>query len=457
MNLDLGILGNLAKALGIFDASGNPNQGWFADPESSLKSMLASQVQREALIAFVDEALGGAECSTTGGVTWLPIVSIEDPALSIALTIDENPSDGLHVGVGLSFSTADPSSVTTLAVPLFRAHKEGGPSVSQPLLLGSVGGRIRIGTSITIDSGPAVPGQPRLGGIGLEVDLPTALGDPQAPVFGVSLTGLQLPGATEPRDVRVRADGADQLDDALLDLVLSLVKAQADATLAPPLLRAAAGLLGLRGNDRVPDFPITTLPTRGVLAIADWVRFILTDTDARNDWLGHLATLLGGTPIADGVSFSLGGAAVLTLSLRTDTGASGNARLTPSLAIELGNDDARVEARADVFRVDLVTGEAFALPSFGVWAAAGRAGSRILDLTAPTVARADTLRIGFGIDAQRRLGFVLAADNVRLGTRDYSTLDLTSPDAVMDAAGNAVEDIADELLAGLGAGGGMRR
>ncbi|HEY2925404.1 DUF6603 domain-containing protein, partial [Piscinibacter sp.] len=457
MNLDLGILGNLAKALGIFDASGNPNQGWFADPESSLKSMLASQVQREALIAFIDEALGGAERSTTGGVTWLPILSIEDPALSIALTIDENPSDGLHVGVGLSFSTADPGSVTTLAVPLFRAHKDGGPSVSQPLLLGSVGGRIRIGTSITIDPGPAVPGQPRLGGIGLEVDLPTAPGDPQAPVFGVSLTGLQLPGATEPRDVRVRADGADQLDDALLDLVLSLVKAQADAALAPPVLRAAAGLLGLRGNDQVPDFPITTLPTRGVLTIADWVRFILTDTNARNDWLGHLATLLGGTPIADGVSFSLGGAALLTLSLRTDTGPSGNARLTPSLAIELGNNDARVEARADVFRIDLVTGEAFALPSFGVWAAAGRAGNRILNITAPTVARADTLRIGFGIDAQRRLGFVLAADNVRLGTRDYATLDLTSPDAVMDAAGNAVEDIADELLAGLGSALGLAR
>ena len=33
-----------------------------------------------------------------------------------------------------------------------------------------------------------------------------------------------------------------------------------------------------------------------------------------------------------------------------------------------------------------------------------------------------------------------------LGTRDYATLDLTSPDAVMDAVGNAVEDVAEELL-----------
>jgi len=456
MNLDLGILGNLAKALGIFDASGNPNQGWFADPESSLKSMLSSTAQREALIAFIDEALGGADRASEGGVIWLPIVSLDDPALSIALTIDEGRPDGLHIGIGLRFSTTDPTSSTTLALPLFRAHKDGGPSVSQPLLLGSVGGRIRIATEITIEDAPPVPGQPRLGGIGLEVDLPTAPGDPQDPIFGVSLTGLQLPGATEPRDVRVRADGADELDDALLDLVLSLVKAQADAALAPAPLRAAAGLLGLRGNDDVPDFPITTLPTRGVLAIADWVRFILSDTDARNDWLGHLASLIGGTPIPDGVSFDLG-AAELKLTLRSDAGPSGNPRLTPSLAIELGNDDARIEARADLFRIDLVTGEAFALPSFGVWAAAGRAGNALLDLTAPKVVHADTLRIGFGIDAQRRLGFVLAADTVVIGTREYATLDLTSPDAVMDAVGNAVEDIADELLAGLGGALGLAR
>jgi hypothetical protein len=454
---NLGILGNLAKALGIFDASGNPNHGWFADPEASLTNMLANPAQRKALIAFVDDALDGADRSTEAGVIWLPIVEIDDPALSVAVTIDEGRSDGLHIGIGMRFSTADPASATTLAVPLFRAQKQGGPSVAQPLLLGSPGGRIRIGTSITIDAAPPVPGQARLGGIGLEVDLPTSGADAQAPVFGIALTGLQLPGAAEPRDVRVSANGADQLDDALLDLVLSLVKAQADAALADPALVAAAGLLGLRSGDDVPDFPITTLPTRGVLGIADWVRFILTDTDARSDWLGHLAQLLGGAAIGDGVRFDLGGAAVLTLSLRVDSGPSGNPLLTPSLAIELGNDDARVEARADVLRIDLVSGEAFALPSFGAWAAVGRSGNRVLDISNPTVARADTLRIGFGIDAQRRLGFVLAADGVRLGTRDYATLDLTSPDAVKDAAGNAVEDIADELLAGLGDALGLAR
>ncbi len=446
---DLGVLGNLAKALGIFEADGSPNQGWFARPEDFLKNMLADPAQRDALIAFVDEAMGGADRSTEAGVVWLPIVDLADPPMSVAVTVDESQPDGLHIGLGLRFSTTDPASATTLAVPLFRAHKNGGPSVSQPLLLGSAGGRIRIGTSITVDDSPPVPGQARLGGIGIDVDLPTSPGDTRGPVFALALTGLQLPGAPSPRDVRVSADGADELDDALLDLVMSLLKAQADALTADPKLAALAGLLGLKNGDAVPDFPITELPTRGVLAIADWVRGLLAQTGPRSDWLGHLATLIGGARVGDTVEFDLGDA-TLTLGLRVDSGPSGNTRLTPTLGLELGNDDARVEARAELCRIDLVTGAAFALPSLGLWAAAGRAASPILDITSPMPARADTLRIGFALDSERRLNFVLAADGVTLGAHDYATLDLTSPDAVMDAAIDTVGDIANQLLAGLG-------
>ncbi len=137
-----------------------------------------------------------------------------------------------------------------------------------------------------------------------------------------------------------------------------------------------------------------------------------------------------------------------SLSLRVDSGPSGNPRVTASLAVELGNDAARVEARADMFRVDL--GQRRSLRVAERAAAAGRSGSRVLEFAQPHRRARRHLAPGFGLDAQRRLNFVLAADNVRLGTRDFGTLDLTSPDAVMDAAGSVVEDIAGELLAGLG-------
>ena len=44
---------------GLFDADGNPDSGWLADPGASLQTMLANPAQRNALIAFVDEAMGG--------------------------------------------------------------------------------------------------------------------------------------------------------------------------------------------------------------------------------------------------------------------------------------------------------------------------------------------------------------------------------------------------------------
>src|SRR5689334_10048432 len=267
----------------MFDAEGKPNSDWFAHPEESLASMLANPDQRAALIAFVDEVMGGADRTTEDGVIWLPVVSLDDPPISVAVTIDERPSDGLHIGLGLRFTTTEPESATTLSVPLFRARKEGGDEVTAPFLLGSPGGRIRISTEITTDSAPPLPQQPRLGAIGLEVDVPTAGNDTRGPVFGLSLTGLQLPGTDAPRDVRVVADGAEQLDDALLDLVLSLIRAQADGAASGTPIAAVGGLLGLRSSDRVPDFPITALPERGVIALADWVRGILGNDDSRGD------------------------------------------------------------------------------------------------------------------------------------------------------------------------------
>ena len=448
---DLGVLGNLAVALGVFTPEGDPNPNWFGDPGASLATILANRQQRDALIAFVDEALGGADRTTDPrGVVWLPIVELDDPPLRIAITIDESPTEGIHLGLGLGVNTTSPTSETTVAIPLFRVWREDGPAVTNPLLLGSQGGRIRLSTSITIDSSAPVPGQARLGSIGIDIDLPTAPGDPQPPVFGLVLGGFQLPGAPEPRDLRVAADGLDEIDDALLDLVLSLVKSQADQAGADPLLASIAGLLGLRSADSIPDFPIVQLTSQGPTALADWVHGVLTTPAERTQWIGYLATLLGAAAAGDTITFALGGTVRVSVGLGVDTGPSGHARLTPRLGVELGDDAARVAARADLFTVDLVDGSARALPQFGVWAASGTAAHRVLDVAGPPIVRADTLRVGFALDAQRRLTFALAADNVVLGAHTYPTLDLTSPDAVMDAVGNTVSDVANQLLAGSG-------
>ncbi|MGI9052148.1 MAG: DUF6603 domain-containing protein [Ilumatobacteraceae bacterium] len=447
---DLGVLGNLGVALGLFEPGGSPNIGWFESPEDSLGSIISNDGQRNALLAFVDEALGGAEREIdAAGAVWLPIIELGDSGLTLSVTIAET-TPGIDIGLGLEVRTNAPDSLTTLMVPLFRAKRDGGPNVANPLLLGSPGGRIRIATSITVDDGPPVPGAARLGSIGLDVDIPTSPADADDPVFGLSLTGFQLPGATSPRDLRVSADGADELDDALLDLVFSLLRSTAETAAPGSIVRAIGGLLGLLPTDDVSDFPIDELPSQGVHALAAWMHGIITSAAARADWIGHLSDFLGGTAAGETIAFDLGGDAQLTIGIRVGTGPSGNVLLTPTLGVELGADDARIEARVDLLQIDLVTGAALALPQLGVWAAMGKAGDRVLDVAGPPVARADTLRVGFALDAGRHLTFVLAADGVQLGSHNYPTLDLTSPDAVMDAVGNTVADVAAELLGELG-------
>ena len=198
----------------------------------------------------------------------------------------------------------------------------------------------------------------------------------------------------------------------------------------------------------MPDFPIERLVTDGVGALAAWVSDVMATEISRHAWLDHLSALLGGTRSGDEATVTIGSATV-NVGVVVDTGPSGHPRLTPTMRVQLGDATARLEAAAELFRIDLVDGSATALPSLGVWGASGTPTSPVLDSVSPLV-RADTLRIGFSLDADRRLVFVLAADGVLIGTSTYPTIDLTSADAVMDGAGAAIDDIANELLGHLG-------
>src|SRR5690606_27621567 len=118
-----------------------------------------------------------------------------------------------------------------------------------------------------------------------------------------------------------------------LDLVLSLVKSQADQAGADPLLASLAGLLGLREGDDIPDFPIRELVTTGPGALASWLYGVVTTTSSRAEWVGYLATLLGATASGDAITFTLGSAARVELGLGVATGPSGHALLTPRLGV----------------------------------------------------------------------------------------------------------------------------
>ena len=158
------------------------------------------------------------------------------------------------------------------------------------------------------------------------------------------------------------------------------------------------------------------------------------------------------------------GIATCRFRVRTEPGPSGHLRVVPSLDVEVGGGGAGVQATIDFFRTDLGSGSTLALPRLGLWAHFGRSdgGAEPLALEVPELApapavRVEAVRVGIELDAQRRPNFVLAADRVQIGIHGYPTLDLTSTDALMDAAGAAVDDVVGKLFDALGDAAGAAR
>ena len=446
---DLGVVRELAGALGIVDEAGAFREDWLADPGKYLSSVLADEAQRDALVTFVDEVLGGEEgTSDPDGLVWLPIVEETAPDLTIYVVLDERPTDYVGVGVGARFATAGPATTTTVHVPLFRAGKEArAPGPLNPLLIGTAEGIVRLTTDVTVDPAAPTPGDAHLGGVGLQIAVPTATGGPP-PEFGLTLRGLQMPGATAPRDLAVSAADPSELDDTVLDLVLGLLRAQA-AGLPPGPLPALAGLLGLRDGGSVPALPFEELPTAGVQALTRWLEGVVSDAGSRAAWLGELAELLGGAVSGDEVAITIGVADV-TVGVRAIQGGDGHARLTPTVGVRVdAAADAVIRADADLCTVDLGGGSAVALPRLALQLVLGRrpdGGSVLIDQPV----RIETLRAGVALDEQRCPTLVIAADTVTIGGHIHETLDLSTPDAVADAGGVALGDIADEVLDRLG-------
>jgi hypothetical protein len=358
---DLAELGDLAKALGIVDGAGDFRADWFTRPGDYLSGMLADETQRDALVGFIDEVLGGAARETDPqGLIWLPIASVTTPRLTVYVVLDERPANYVGVGVGARLTTLGPGSTTEVHVPVFRAAKSGG-GVPSPLLLGTSEAVIRLTTEITVDDTSPAPGAAHLRAVAISVAVPTAAGP--VPRFGLTLRGLQLPGTSRPSDLTLDISDLDDLDDVVLDLILGLVQAQADVLAADTPLARLAALLGLRTGAGVPPLPFESFATDGVVALAGWAGDVLEDPAARAAWMSRLAALIGGTATPQGeISLNLG-IARLRLGVRVQPGTGGQVTITPLLAAETdGATGVLLRAEAELFTVDLGVGAVRALP-----------------------------------------------------------------------------------------------
>ncbi len=412
--------------------------------------MLADDDQRQALVAFVDEVLGGADASKDPrGLTWLPVFertgAAVGPDVTVFVVLDDQHVDHVRIGVGVAVQASDQIASVRSHIPLFRAAKQGHPPASDPVILGTADGVISIDLAVTIDD-------PLIRGVQLIADVPTG-GD--APTIGVRLLGLQLPGDAAPHDVELSVHDLEELEATVLQLVLTLVKAGVAATGSGPL-GSLAGMLGLRGASSVPPLPVPDLVERGVPALTEWFEEVMHGDGSRAAWLAELAALLaplGGTADAQAVTFDLGPARV-QVGVRVTSGTGGHPQIVPFLRTAVGAvaGDAVASISADLAVIDFGPPEpsATALPACAVAGVLGKRADGHGNALLQGDPAVDRLVFGFGLDAQRRPTLTLAAEHVTIDGIVHDVIDLSSPDAVAQAAGTVLDAVLEEVLAGLG-------
>ncbi len=170
MSLDLGDLEELAVALGLVDDS-SLVADWFARPGHYLSSMLREH-QRDALVAFVDQMLGGDDATTDArGRQWLPLVTV-DAGTFTAYAVIEVTGGRVQIGAGARVDVTSGSGVrcaVQAVVPLFAQPLAGGDVTAVP---GSTGASIDLSLDLTFPSGTA-GADVALAGVVLDVGVPT--------------------------------------------------------------------------------------------------------------------------------------------------------------------------------------------------------------------------------------------------------------------------------------------
>ena len=141
---DFGDTSDLLAALGLVTSGGDFNGDWLGDPERYLKTILADQNQREALLDFVEAVADGSTERDAENRQWIELFSdtlANGASIGFFLVVDEQPANEVHLFVGVRFDTDAPlaQSSSSLMFPLFRVRKSEStsPPPLSPELVGN--------------------------------------------------------------------------------------------------------------------------------------------------------------------------------------------------------------------------------------------------------------------------------------------------------------------------------
>ena len=455
----LGDVAALATALGLLDENGNPDTSWFVDPGSQVKDMLRDQTQRDALVQFIQDALGDETAPVTDDPdrTWVPLLGLTTGS-DLFLVLEPNER-GTVVSIGVRIAITDPVTTSAEArVPLVRVNQAGGIAFLAGLDTADPGD---IADATAAVSGLVTIADATLNSVGITAQAP--LSTHGTPTVGIVVHGLQLPGEAEPMDISL--DTSSSLGPELAHLLVAIVQGEAaSATGAAHDLLAMLGLLPAGGAGGIPPLPVADLLANPIPAVQSWVRSIAGDPAAIDAWIDALAALTGATALPSGPPYgitipigSTGATLELTLNLTTDD--AGGLVITPGLSISDSPSANTQVAAADLARISLgAQPGVVALPYLQLSARYSPTIGTITSTSPPAVINVGAVHAGLALDAGRKPVFVLGAEQVDIGPdaghlHHHDVLDLTSPDALAEVAGEAMSSIVSGMLAGLGPAG----
>jgi hypothetical protein len=460
----LGDVAALATALGLLDGNGNVDTSWFIDPGSRVKDMLRQQTQRDALAQFIQDALGDETAPVTDdpGRTWIPLLKLTTGS-DLFLVLEPN-ARGTVVSVGVRVEITDP--VTTSAeirVPLVRVDQASGVTFLPGLDTTDPGEMADATATLT---GLVTVADATLNSVGITAAAPltTHSGAPNGtPTGGIVVHGLQLPGEAEPMDISL--DTSSPLGHELTHLLVAIIQGEAaSATGAAHDLLAMLGLLPASDAGDIPPLPVADLLTNPTPAIQAWLQSIANDTAAISAWIDALAELTGATALPSGPPYGItipiassGASLELTLNITTDD--AGGTVLTPALSItDSPTATTLLAAAADLARISLGAPAIQALPHLQLTVRYSPSIGTITSASPPAIINVGAVYAGLALDTGRKPVFVLGAEQVDIGPdaghlHHHDVLDLTSPDALAEVAGEAMDSIVSGMLAGLGPAG----
>jgi hypothetical protein len=463
----LGDVAALATALGLLDGSGDIVAGWFENPGPYLGAMLREAGQRDALVQFVQDALGDQTAPVTDdpGRTWVPLFGLTE-AVSLFAVLEPN-GRGTVVSAGARIAATAPASVDAeIRVPLLRVN--AGPGVVfLPGLDSADPGDVADATATL--SATVTVADNTLNSVGLTASVPltTSSGTPSV---GVVVHGLQLPGASQPIDVTL--DSASAIGPELAHLLTAVL--QAEAASATGAARDLLGLLGLLpaagssgASGIIPPLPVADIMAGGLPALRQWLQTLATTPAAMQAWMALLADLTGATAVAGGPPYVVNvavGRATVGLVVDVAVTEGGDLAITPGVTLGVtspltGFSEVSVAAAASLARIQLGAHPGVrALPLFSLTARYGGDSGTIVSVSSPAMVTVGALQAGLALDDGRKPVFVLGAERVDIGKdaahlHHHDLLDLTSPDALADVGAETLDAVVAGMLGGIGAAG----